>query len=96
MVMNFSGQYKRGRTINLGGRNASQNSKEAILRRAQASREERERARKQEKAALTIQSFYRGRIDVFRSRILIRRDWDQRYSGLGMSRYVITNVTHLS
>lgn len=81
--MNFSGQYKRGRTINLGGRSAGQNSKEAVLKRAQASREERERARKQERAAVRIQAFYRSRLAVFRARLAVRKEWDDEFGESG-------------
>jgi ubiquitin-protein ligase E3 C len=79
-VMNFTGQYQKSRTINLGGRNASKTGRDSILRKAREDRERRERLRKEEKAAIKIQSFYRGRMDVWRRRNEFLQEWNYQYS----------------
>lgn len=76
MFTNFTGQHRKTRTINLGGRNSSgPNSRESTLRRAQFEREKRERHRREEVAALTIQSYFRGRREVSKAREQFEIDW---------------------
>lgn len=78
--MNFNGQFKRTRNINLGGKTSSGGaSRQTVLQKAQSERERRERSRREEKAAIRIQSFYRGRLDVHKRRIQERDLWDSRY-----------------
>lgn len=79
--MNFTGQYKKARHINLGGRNSASLSKENVLKRAQQDRERRQRLRKEENAATIIQSFFRSRIDVYESRLSFEKEWNQAYLG---------------
>ncbi|ANB13578.1 ubiquitin-ubiquitin ligase HUL5 [Sugiyamaella lignohabitans] len=79
-MMNFSGQYRKTRNINLGGRNTgTAGSRESLLRKAQLDRQRREQARKEEKAALHIQSYYRGKRDLWNQRILIASEWHEKY-----------------
>lgn len=80
--MNFTGQSKRSRPINLGGRNANSASKDSILKRAQQDRERRQKQRKEEQAAIFIQSHYRRRIDVIDSRLALENEWNQKYIGM--------------
>lgn len=78
--MNFTGQHRRTRQINLGGRNnAGTASKDAVVRRAQHDRERRERARREDAAATLIQAFYRARTAVARSRRDFATAWDATY-----------------
>lgn len=82
--MNFTGQYRRSRNINLGGKNSTGGaSRQSVLQRAQLERERRERSRKEEKAAVRIQSFYRGRTDLYNNRLKYRKEWDEDYLSIG-------------
>lgn len=78
MGMNFTGQYKKARHINLGGRNArnaTTANREALLRKAQADRERRERAVVEERSAIRIQSFFRGRSEAYKHRLQFGSHW---------------------
>lgn len=78
--MNFTGQVRRPRTVNLGGRAAAgTNTRQSVLKRAQEDRERRERARREEKAAVAIQKFYRGRRQAIEDRLVGRSEWDNTY-----------------
>jgi ubiquitin-protein ligase E3 C len=82
--MNFTGQYRKTRNINLGGKSSTGGaSRQSVLQRAQLERERRERLRKEEKAAVRIQSFYRGRVDLYNRRIKERTEWDEEYLSIG-------------
>ena len=80
--MNFTGQYKKGRTINLGGRNATSTggtSRQALVKKAQLDRERRERARNVEKAAVIVQNFYISKRLLHQERVHQQSLWDSNY-----------------
>lgn len=79
MGMNFTGQHRRTKHINLGGRSVGASSKDFVLKRAQAERDRREKFRKEEKAATLIQSFYRARKAVQISRSQIESEWMETF-----------------
>ncbi|VVT55351.1 uncharacterized protein SAPINGB_P004553 [Magnusiomyces paraingens] len=92
--MNFTGQHRRARHINLGGRNATASSKDSVVRRAQFDRERREKARKEENAAIKIQSFYRSRKEVESIRHEIETQWNSSF--LGSTELVIMSQPQLT
>ncbi|KAK9246363.1 hypothetical protein V1506DRAFT_535333 [Lipomyces tetrasporus] len=73
---NFTGNYRHGRQVNLARSSAaSHRSSQSILKDASAARAQREQARKRERAAIAIQSFYRGRKDVAQARDRVREEF---------------------
>lgn len=77
--MNFRGQYRKGRSINLGGKNSTVASRDSILKKAQQDRERREQARSEEKAATKIQHYYRSKQRLAQLRLICRQQWIDRY-----------------
>lgn len=93
--MNFRGQYRKGRSINLGGKNSTVASRDSILKKAQLDRERREQARSEEKAAIRIQHYYRSKQRIAHLRLTCRQQWIDRYllrNGLTDSRDVIACI----
>lgn len=91
MFSNFSGQHRKTRNINLGGRNSgSANSRDSVLKRAQLEREKRERSRREETAAIRIQAFLRSRNQIAIAREKSEQKWledaaafnSRQYAGL--------------
>jgi ubiquitin-protein ligase E3 C len=85
MFTTFSGNTKRPRNVNLGGRkthafgSSSSNSgagSQAALDRAQQDRVQRQREREELKAAHTIQKVWRGHSSRQRLAGVLRREWD--------------------
>ncbi|OLL25278.1 putative E3 ubiquitin protein ligase [Neolecta irregularis DAH-3] len=79
----FDGSHKQRRSINLGGSNARSATRDVALSKAQADRRAREQERQRQKAACSIQAFWRGRSEarIVRDRLRNRGntyDWDYR------------------
>ncbi|KAK9429659.1 hypothetical protein V1505DRAFT_329875 [Lipomyces doorenjongii] len=73
---NFTGNYRHGRQVNLARSSASSHrSSQSVLKDASAARAQREEVRKRERAAIAIQSFYRGRKDVAQARDSVREEF---------------------
>jgi ubiquitin-protein ligase E3 C len=83
MFTNFSGNSKRPRNVNLGGRkthafgsSGSGAGSQAALDRAQQDRLQRQREREELKAAGTIQKVWRGHASRQQLASLLRQEWD--------------------
>ncbi|KAJ2335317.1 ubiquitin-protein ligase (E3), partial [Coemansia sp. RSA 2681] len=66
-MFSFQGDFRRQRNINLGGsrrNDTSRSTAHAVLSKAHEDREKRELERRRQKAASTIQKFWRGRRDT--------------------------------
>lgn len=77
--MNFTGRVQRQRNINLGGRSVTGSTRDSLLRRAQQERDRREATRKQENAAIIIQTYYKSRREVALLKAQILDNWLQEY-----------------
>ncbi|KAK7206079.1 hypothetical protein BZA70DRAFT_275641 [Myxozyma melibiosi] len=72
-IPNFTGNFRQGRRINLARGSASTlRNSHSVLQDASAARAKREENRKREKAAVAIQSFYRGRQEIAATRMQMR------------------------
>ncbi|BFZ60586.1 ubiquitin-protein ligase (E3) [Saitoella coloradoensis] len=77
MFANFSGDTRRPRNVNLGGKKKEVN-REALLKKAQEERRLREEERRRNAAASKIQGFLRRRREVQKMKEEERREWDRR------------------
>ncbi|CAN6609040.1 E3 ubiquitin-protein ligase Hul5p [Trichomonascus vanleenenianus] len=79
--MNFTGDFKRRRNINMAGSGRQFNAKSAqsVMEKAREEREKRERARREEQAATVIQATYRRRLHNQRLIEELTAHWDAEY-----------------
>ncbi|KAK9471927.1 uncharacterized protein V1510DRAFT_436889 [Dipodascopsis tothii] len=71
MNVNFTGNYRQGRSINLSGRKTDK-SRESLLKNAASARAAREQTRRRTAAAGKIQAFFRARLAVRQARAEVR------------------------
>ncbi|KAK9466997.1 hypothetical protein V1512DRAFT_238690 [Lipomyces arxii] len=95
LTPNFTGNFRHGRHVNLAqGSTTTYRSSQSILKDASAARAQREQTRKRDRAAVRIQSLYRGRTAVARARDDARHEFI-RLSNLKSTEYDLSRVVAL-
>lgn len=78
MFTNFTGDTRRARQVNLGGRGRQTANRESLLKKAADDRRKREEARKQDEAAKQIQLYWRKQVQEVRpKRLALKEKWLQ-------------------